>query len=160
MQPHSCGEPVRASPGNALAPGRRRLRGRGARRAGAQRPAKERQERTVAGAKAVAEKLLGAGNGVNVLTGGTDVHLILVDLRESELDGQMAEDRLDDIGITANMVYPPVTDTGWVTEAVREAVASSGTHFHVADPTEVAETVGFLVSDAAALVTGNVITLR
>ncbi|HET8949789.1 MAG TPA: serine hydroxymethyltransferase [Solirubrobacteraceae bacterium] len=63
---------------------------------------RERQERTVAGAKAVAEKLLGAGNGVNVLTGGTDVHLVLVDLRESELDGQMAEDRLHDVGITVN----------------------------------------------------------
>src|SRR5215204_4485808 len=45
---------------------------------------RERQERTVAGAKAVAEELLGAGAGV--LTGGTDVHLVLVDLRESELD--------------------------------------------------------------------------
>jgi glycine hydroxymethyltransferase len=63
---------------------------------------KERQERTVAGAKAVAEELLGAGSGVNVLTGGTDVHLVLVDLRESELDGQQAEDRLHDIGITVN----------------------------------------------------------
>jgi glycine hydroxymethyltransferase len=63
---------------------------------------RERQQRTVAGAKAVAEKLLGAGNGVNVLTGGTDVHLVLVDLRESELDGKMAEDRLHDIGITVN----------------------------------------------------------
>jgi glycine hydroxymethyltransferase len=61
-----------------------------------------RQERTVAGAKAVAEKLLGAGHGLNVLTGGTDVHLVLVDLRESELDGQMAEDRLHEIGITVN----------------------------------------------------------
>ena len=40
--------------------------------------------------------------GVNVLTGGTDVHLVLVDLRESELDGQQAEDRLHDIGITVN----------------------------------------------------------
>src|SRR5205807_3422280 len=48
---------------------------------------KERQERTVAGAKAVAEELLGAGAGVNVLTGGTDVHLVLCDLRESTLDG-------------------------------------------------------------------------
>ena len=56
----------------------------------------------MAGAKAVAEELLGAGNGVNVLTGGTDVHLVLVDLRESELDGQQAEDRLHDIGITVN----------------------------------------------------------
>jgi glycine hydroxymethyltransferase len=63
---------------------------------------RERQERTLAGAKAVAERLLGAGHGVNVLTGGTDVHLVLVDLRESELDGQMAEDRLAEIGITVN----------------------------------------------------------
>ena len=63
---------------------------------------RERQERTLAGAKAVAEHLVGAGNGVNVLTGGTDVHLVLVDLRESELDGQMAEDRLHSIGITVN----------------------------------------------------------
>jgi glycine hydroxymethyltransferase len=63
---------------------------------------RERQRRTVAGAKAVAEALMGAGHGVNVLTGGTDVHLVLVDLRESELDGQMAEDRLHEIGITVN----------------------------------------------------------
>jgi glycine hydroxymethyltransferase len=65
-------------------------------------PFRERQRRTVDGAKAVAEELLRAGNGVNVLTGGTDVHLVLVDLRESELDGQQAEDRLHDIGITVN----------------------------------------------------------
>jgi glycine hydroxymethyltransferase len=63
---------------------------------------RERQERTVAGARAVAAELLQAGHGVNVLTGGTDVHLALVDLRESELDGKQAEDRLDEIGITVN----------------------------------------------------------
>jgi len=63
---------------------------------------KERQERTVAGAKAVAEELLGAGAGVNVLTGGTDVHLVLCDLRESTLDGKQAEDRLAGVGITVN----------------------------------------------------------
>ncbi len=63
---------------------------------------RERQRRTVAGAQAVARELLGAGEGVNVLTGGTDVHLVLVDLRESALDGQQAEDRLHDIGITVN----------------------------------------------------------
>jgi glycine hydroxymethyltransferase len=63
---------------------------------------RERQQRTVAGAKAVAAELLEAGNGVNVLTGGTDVHLVLVDLRESEIDGQQAEDRLHEIGITVN----------------------------------------------------------
>ncbi|HXS45163.1 MAG TPA: serine hydroxymethyltransferase [Solirubrobacteraceae bacterium] len=62
----------------------------------------ERQRRTVAGAQAVARALLEAGHGVNVLTGGTDVHLVLVDLRESELDGKQAEDRLQDVGITVN----------------------------------------------------------
>jgi glycine hydroxymethyltransferase len=63
---------------------------------------KERQQRTVDGAKAVAGELLEAGHGVNVLTGGTDVHLALVDLRESDIDGKQAEDRLHDIGITVN----------------------------------------------------------
>ncbi|MDQ6778451.1 MAG: serine hydroxymethyltransferase, partial [Actinomycetota bacterium] len=63
---------------------------------------RESQRRTIAGAKSLAAELLSAGHGVNVLTGGTDVHLVLCDLRESELDGQQAEDRLDDIGITVN----------------------------------------------------------
>jgi glycine hydroxymethyltransferase len=63
---------------------------------------RERQRRTLEGARAVGEALLGAGGGVSVLTGGTDVHLVLCDLRESELDGQQAEDRLHSIGITVN----------------------------------------------------------
>ncbi len=63
---------------------------------------RERQERTVAGAKAVARELLSAGRGVSVLTRGTDVHLLLCDLRESELDGKQAEDRLAAVGITVN----------------------------------------------------------
>ena len=64
----------------------------------------ERQRRTLDGARAVAQALVGAGHGVNVLTGGTDVHLALVDLRdaEGELTGRQAEDRLHDIGITVN----------------------------------------------------------
>ena len=61
---------------------------------------KERQRRTREAAAIVGEELLSAG--VNVLTGGTDVHLVLVDLRESELDGQQAEDRLHEVGITVN----------------------------------------------------------
>jgi 3-oxoacyl-[acyl-carrier protein] reductase len=63
-------------------------------------------------------------------------------------------------GVTANMVHPPVTDTGWVTGAVREQVTASAELFHVAAPDEVAGVIAWLASDAAALVTGNVITLR
>ena len=67
----------------------------------------ERQRRTVDGARALAEELLNssaATHGVNVLTGGTDVHLLLVDLREAEpaLTGKQAEDRLHEIQITVN----------------------------------------------------------
>jgi glycine hydroxymethyltransferase len=65
----------------------------------------ERQRRTVEGARLLAERLVGAdvaGAGISVLTGGTDVHLVLVDLRDAALDGQQAEDRLHSIGITVN----------------------------------------------------------
>jgi len=61
---------------------------------------RERQRRTCTGAEALAEELLAAG--VNVLTGGTDVHLVLADLRDSELAGPDAEERLAQIGITVN----------------------------------------------------------
>jgi glycine hydroxymethyltransferase len=63
---------------------------------------RERQQRTLDGARELARALLGAGNGIEVLTGGTDVHLVLVDLRASELSGQEAEDRLAQVNITAN----------------------------------------------------------
>jgi glycine hydroxymethyltransferase len=64
----------------------------------------ERQRRTVAGAQALARELLGAGHGVSVLTGGTDVHLVLVDLRDADppLTGKQAEDRLAEIDVTVN----------------------------------------------------------
>ncbi len=54
----------------------------------------------------------------------------------------------------------PVTDTGWVTGAVREHVAATPALIHIASPGEVAEVIAYLASDAAALITANVITLR
>jgi 3-oxoacyl-[acyl-carrier protein] reductase len=63
-------------------------------------------------------------------------------------------------GITANAVHPPVTDTGWITEGVRSFVEGSADHVHIAHPAEVAEVIGWLCTDAARLVTGNVIRLR
>jgi 3-oxoacyl-[acyl-carrier protein] reductase len=63
-------------------------------------------------------------------------------------------------GITANVVHPPVTDTGWVTDAVRQQVAASPTLIHIATPDEVAEVIAYLASEAATLITGNTLTLR
>ena len=62
----------------------------------------ERQQRTLDGAREMAASLLAAGNGIEVLTGGTDVHLVLVDLRRTEITGQEAEDRLAEVNITVN----------------------------------------------------------
>ena len=66
---------------------------------------KDRMQRTLDGAKILAERLLAddvKANGISVLTGGTDVHLVMVDLRNSEMDGQQGEDLLAACGITIN----------------------------------------------------------
>lgn len=66
---------------------------------------KDRQKRTLEGAKILADRLLKPDMteaGISVLSGGTDVHLVLVDLAKSELDGKQAEDRLHQVGITVN----------------------------------------------------------
>jgi 3-oxoacyl-[acyl-carrier protein] reductase len=63
-------------------------------------------------------------------------------------------------GITANVVHPPVTDTGWITEDVRRFVAESPDHVHVAMPDEVSEVIAWLCTDDARLVTGNILRLR
>ena len=61
---------------------------------------RERQRQTIANAKALAAGL--EAGGIPVLTGGTDVHLVLVDLTPTGLDGKTAEDRLEEVGITVN----------------------------------------------------------
>jgi glycine hydroxymethyltransferase len=81
----------------------------------------DRQERTLEGARIIAERLSQpdlAEAGITVLSGGTDVHLVLVDLRDSEVDGQQAEDRLHTVGITVNRnavpfdPRPPMVSSG------------------------------------------------
>ena len=92
--------------------------------------------------RSLAEEMLAAG--VNVLTGGTDVHLVLADLRESELDGQQAEDRLHEIGITVNRnavpfdPRPPAVSSGLRIGA--PALATRG--FGVDDFREVGRVIG------------------
>ncbi|MFF5842429.1 serine hydroxymethyltransferase [Streptomyces massasporeus] len=82
---------------------------------------RERQQRTLHGARILAGRLLAddvAEAGITVLTGGTEVHLVLVDLRHSALDGRQAEDRLHRIGITVNRnavpfdPRPPMVSSG------------------------------------------------
>jgi glycine hydroxymethyltransferase len=63
-------------------------------------PFRARQRQTVANAKALADALI--AGGIDVLTGGTDVHLVLVDLGSTGLDGKTAENRLEEVGITVN----------------------------------------------------------
>jgi glycine hydroxymethyltransferase len=82
---------------------------------------RDRQERTLVGAKLLAARLTqpdARRAGIDVVTGGTDVHLVLVDLRASELDGKQAEGRLRDVGITVNRnavpfdPRPPMVSSG------------------------------------------------
>ncbi|MGJ0119273.1 serine hydroxymethyltransferase [Williamsia sp. MIQD14] len=107
----------------------------------------ERQRRTLEGARILADRLTGtdvAGAGVSVLTGGTDVHLVLADLRNSELDGQQAEDLLHQVGITVNRNAVPFDPRPpMVTSGLRigtPALATRG--FGTEQFTEVADIIG------------------
>ena len=63
-------------------------------------------------------------------------------------------------GVTANMIHPPITDSGWVNDAVREFAATSTDHFHVAEPAEVAGVIAWLCTETARMVTGNIMRMR
>ncbi len=111
----------------------------------------DRQRRTLSGARILADRLLAsdvAKAGVSVVSGGTDVHLVLVDLRNSPLDGQAAEDLLHEVGITVNRnAVPNDPRPPMVTSGLRigtPALATRG--FGDAEFTEVADVI------AAALV--------
>ncbi|WP_307799807.1 serine hydroxymethyltransferase [Actinomadura nitritigenes] len=120
---------------------------------------KARQAVTVEGAKILAERLLAedsAKAGVKVLTGGTDVHLVLVDLVDSELTGRDAEDRLHEIGITVNRnAVPNDPRPPMVTSGLRigtPALATRG--FTAEDFAEVADVIALALQpsfDAVAL---------
>ncbi|MEU6821982.1 serine hydroxymethyltransferase [Streptomyces atriruber] len=122
---------------------------------------KERQQRTLDGARILAERLVqddAKAVGVDVLSGGTEVHLVLVDLRNSELDGQQAEDRLHEVGITVNRnAVPNDPRPPMVTSGLRigtPALATRG--FQEDDFREVADIIAEALKpgfDAASLKT-------
>jgi len=116
---------------------------------------KERQERVLEGAKIIADRLNQADvaeAGVSVLTGGTDVHLVLVDLRNSQLDGQQAEDLLHSVGITVNRNAVPFDPRPpMVTSGLRigtPALATRG--FGATEFTEVAEIIATALKAGSA----------
>ena len=121
---------------------------------------RERQERVLAGARILAERLVQddvTAQGINVISGGTDVHLVLVDLRDCELNGQQAEDRLAEIDITVNRNAVPFDPRPpMVTSGLRigtPALATRG--FGEAAFAEVADIIAeALIADAGADLSG------
>jgi glycine hydroxymethyltransferase len=120
---------------------------------------KDRQERTIRGAQILADRLTADDSraaGIDVLTGGTDVHLVLADLRNSKIDGQQAEDLLHDALITVNRNAVPFDPRPpMVTSGLRigtPALATRG--FGDAEFTEVADLIALALqgeADVAAL---------
>ena len=120
---------------------------------------KDRQKRTIEGAAIIADRLAQADMaeaGVQVLTGSTKVHLVLVDLRNSEIDGKQAENLLHEVGITVNRnsvpndPRPPMTTSG--VRIGTPALATRG--FGAAEFAEVAEVIASVLKpnpDIAAL---------
>ncbi|MDQ2700615.1 MAG: serine hydroxymethyltransferase [Actinomycetota bacterium] len=107
----------------------------------------ERQRRTIANAQALAAGLM--DGGIDVLTGGTDVHLVLVDLTSTGLDGKTGEDRLDQVGITVNRnaipfdERPPMNPSGL--RIGTPALTTRG--FQPEDMTEIASIISAALSD-------------
>jgi glycine hydroxymethyltransferase len=128
-------------------------------KAAAQPEFKDRQQRTLDGARLIAERLTQAdvaANGVQVLTGGTEVHLVLVDLRNAPINGQETEDLLHEVGITVNRnSVPNDPRPPMVTSGVRigtPALATRG--FGQEEFTEVADIIAHVLMpnpDVAAL---------
>ncbi|MCT2261100.1 serine hydroxymethyltransferase [Brachybacterium muris] len=116
----------------------------------------ERQRRTIEGAQIIAERLQAADAqeaGIAIATGGTDVHLVLVDLVRSELDGQQAEDRLHEVGITVNRnAVPNDPRPPRITSGLRlgtPALATRG--FGAEEFTEIADVIALALNGGADL---------
>ena len=116
---------------------------------------KDRQRRTLEGAQLLADRLNAddaKAAGIKLVTGGTDVHLVLVDLVESKLDGRDAEDLLHEVGITVNRnavpfdPRPPMRTSGL--RIGTPALATRG--FDAKDFAEVADIIGTTLVQGAS----------
>ena len=120
---------------------------------------KDRQKRTIEGAQILADRLLQQDvkdAGVSIASGGTDVHLVLVDLRHHVLNGKEAEDLLHDAGITVNRnAVPNDPRPPMVTSGLRIGTSALATRgFDAEGFTEVADIIASVLlpnPDIAAL---------
>lgn len=126
---------------------------------------KDRQRRTLEGAQLLADRLNAddaKAAGIKLVTGGTDVHLVLVDLVESKLDGRDAEDLLHEVGITVNRnavpfdPRPPMRTSGL--RIGTPALATRG--FDAKDFAEVADIIGTTLVQGASGTSVDVDGLR
>ncbi len=115
---------------------------------------RDRQERTISGAQVIAERLMAKDtveHGISVLTGGTDVHLVLVDLRNAAIDGKQSEDLLHQVGITVNRNSIPFDPRPpMVTSGLRIGTAALATRgFGDTEFAEVAEIIAAVLKPGA-----------
>jgi len=116
----------------------------------------EQQQRTIDGARVIADRLIQPdmkAEGVSVLTGGTDVHLVLVDLRDAAIDGQSAENILHEAGVTVNKnSVPNDPRPPMVTSGIRIGTAALATRgFGVEEFTEVGDIIASALKVGADL---------
>jgi glycine hydroxymethyltransferase len=107
------------------------------------------QRQTIANASTLANKLV--EHGFNLVSGGTDNHLMLVDLRNKGITGKDAEQRLDAIGVTVNKNAVPFdTESPLVTSGIRigtPVVTSRG--FKQQEMEQIADIINLVVTDNA-----------
>ena len=108
---------------------------------------KDYQQRLLNNCKALAESL--AKRGVNLVSGGTDNHLILLDLRSLGVTGKDLEKRLDEVNITANKnAIPNDPETPFVTSGLRLGTAAATTRgLDESDMDKIAEFVYLAATD-------------
>lgn len=109
---------------------------------------KDYQEQVLKNAKVLAESL--KEKGINLVSGGTDNHLLLIDVRSRKLTGKEAESRLDEIGITVNKnAIPFDPESPLVTSGIRIGTPATTTRgFKEQEMTEIASLIDVTLSDA------------
>ena len=109
---------------------------------------KEYAKQVIANCQALAEGLI--AEGFRLVSGGTDNHLLLVDVRGQKMTGKTAEHLLDEVGVTCNKnTIPFDPESPFVTSGIRLGTAAVTTRgFKEADMKEVAAIIGLVLNNS------------